>query len=58
MTSLNVSVVSKTTSSLVLNFMLSANMCISTMGVNVAMINHPQIVAGISYVSTLGTGIC
>lgn len=57
LSSLNVSVTSKTTTNLVLTFLLSANMCISTLGVNVAMINHPLIVAGISYINTSATRI-
>lgn len=53
--SFTVAVKSKATTSLILTFTLSANACIGTLGVNVAMINNPLVDAGISYVDTSGT---
>ena len=53
--SFTVALKSKTTTSLTLTFTLSANTCIGTLGVNLAMVNHPLIDAGIVYIDTSAT---
>lgn len=45
----------RTASSLTLTFTLSARMCIAALVVNVALINHPLIDAGISFANFAGS---